>query len=584
MTDNEVNNEPSTVDPMSPYYLGGQDGPGAIITHVKLRSDNYEEWSRSLRMSLKSRRKFGFCDGTITKPTDKSALENWEVVNCTIVQWIMNTIDPTLKDNISYFEEAQPLWNDLKDRFAVVDGSKIHSLKTQIANCKQTKGWRAPPPVSHGLDDSLYGTVRSQQLLLDPLPTLNRAYHVVLQEERLRGVVSTHEDPSNFMAFAVKSEHRLKSKSEWRDTREREKQEKLKLYCTHCNTRGHDVRNCFILNGYPEWWGDRPRVGVGRGTSGATSSTNPSKTAFDTAKGGQVRANIITFGDGVGHNTDTTTSTHRFSGMYREWIIDTGASHHVTGDITCLTDTKDITTRSVGLPDGQNVMAKLMGTVCLNDRLVLRDVLFVPCLTCNLISVSQLIAENNYELHFNKSLCVVPDHTLKMTIGVGELRDGLYYFREVLTKPVIYQVSKPESFELWHQRLGHPADKIVKLIPMASHFSSNDRKVCDVCHQAKQHRHSFHLSDHIANDIFDLIHCDLWGPYRIPSSCGAKYFLTIVDDYSRSVWVAITDGLIIPTHVPTQDQLADLFTKALGKQQFDRLIHKLGILDLHAPV
>ncbi|GAA0162877.1 transmembrane signal receptor [Lithospermum erythrorhizon] len=38
---------------------------------------------------------------------------------------------------------------------------------------------------------------------------------------------------------------------------------------------------------------------------------------------------------------------------------------------------------------------------------------------------------------------------------------------------------------------------------------------------------------------FELIHCDLWGPYRTPSSCGAKYFLTLVDDHSRAVWVVL---------------------------------------------
>ena len=36
---------------------------------------------------------------------------------------------------------------------------------------------------------------------------------------------------------------------------------------------------------------------------------------------------------------------------------------------------------------------------------------------------------------------------------------------------------------------------------------------------------------------FDLIHIDLWGPYRVPYLCGAVYFPTIVDDYSRAVWI-----------------------------------------------
>ena len=46
---------------------------------------------------------------------------------------------------------------------------------------------------------------------------------------------------------------------------------------------------------------------------------------------------------------------------------------------------------------------------------------------------------------------------------------------------------------------------------------------------------------------------------------------------------AIIDGLISPTHVSTTSQLADIFTKALGKSQFDLLLSKLGIFDSHAP-
>jgi len=36
--------------------------------------------------------------------------------------------------------------------------------------------------------------------------------------------------------------------------------------------------------------------------------------------------------------------------------------------------------------------------------------------------------------------------------------------------------------------------------------------------------------------LFKLIHCDIWGPYRVKASSGANYFLTIDDD-SRVMWV-----------------------------------------------
>ncbi|GAA0169983.1 hypothetical protein LIER_40862 [Lithospermum erythrorhizon] len=46
---------------------------------------------------------------------------------------------------------------------------------------------------------------------------------------------------------------------------------------------------------------------------------------------------------------------------------------------------------------------------------------------------------------------------------------------------------------------------------------------------------------------------------------------------------AILDGLIATSHVSTSEQLADIFTKALGKRQFEYLLRKLDIHNLHAP-
>lgn len=45
----------------------------------------------------------------------------------------------------------------------------------------------------------------------------------------------------------------------------------------------------------------------------------------------------------------------------------------------------------------------------------------------------------------------------------------------------------------------------------------------------------------------------------------------------------IAKGVIQPTHVSTHTQLADIFTKALGRSQFTSFMAKLGIHNLHAP-
>ena len=69
-----------------------------------------------------------------------------------------------------------------------------------------------------------------------------------------------------------------------------------------------------------------------------------------------------------------------------------------------------------------------------------------------------------------------------------------------------------------------------------SHASSCNKDGCDVCFHAHQHRTSFPKSNSRASNIFELILCDLWGPYQTKSSCGASYFVTIVDDFSHDVW------------------------------------------------
>jgi len=37
--------------------------------------------------------------------------------------------------------------------------------------------------------------------------------------------------------------------------------------------------------------------------------------------------------------------------------------------------------------------------------------------------------------------------------------------------------------------------------------------------------------------MFELLHIDIWGPYRVANYDGFKLFLSIVDDFSRATWV-----------------------------------------------
>ena len=210
----------------------------------------------------------------------------------------------------------------------------------------------------------------------------------------------------------------------------------------------------------------------------------------------------------------------------------------MTGQLDCLTNIHNIFECSIGLPNGEETVATKEGNVVLNERLQLKNVLYVPSLQCNLISVSQLLKNSNYTVQFTDKLCLIQDPTSRTPIGAGEQREGLYYLRGFV-KAAAMKTNKEVSLDLLHQRLGHASLKVLQTLPNVSPGSKSNlyTQTCEICLRAKQSRANFPISENKAATRFHLIHCDLWGPYRNDTFCGARYFLTIVDDFSRAMWI-----------------------------------------------
>ncbi|GAA0165582.1 hypothetical protein LIER_20950 [Lithospermum erythrorhizon] len=95
-----------------------------------------------------------------------------------------------------------------------------------------------------GIHVDRFGALRSSLLSQDPPPTLDRAYHVMLQEEQLQTKRGLSIDRDEVMAMAA-STPRGNPKSESRT--------KGNTLCTFCHHSGHDLTTCFAKNGYPEW-------------------------------------------------------------------------------------------------------------------------------------------------------------------------------------------------------------------------------------------------------------------------------------------------------------------------------------------
>lgn len=133
-------------------------------------------------------------------------------------------------------------------------------------------------------------------------------------------------------------------------------------------------------------------------------------------------------------NNNKSNSSDKLSAKdMGDLIIDIGASHHMTGDISLLVNLKDVSPCNVGFADGSTTVSKKVGVLPLSNHISLYDVLYVPDLNCSLISVSKLLKHSNCFAFFTDTICVLQDPCLR----AGEEPDGVYYFTDVRADRVI---------------------------------------------------------------------------------------------------------------------------------------------------
>ncbi|KAJ0074847.1 hypothetical protein Patl1_33900 [Pistacia atlantica] len=79
-----INRNPK--DPTSPFFLNPNDRPGTLLTNHLLTLENYHSWARTVRRSLRIKKKLGFIDGTLLEPsTTDDSLEPWLECNDMVV-------------------------------------------------------------------------------------------------------------------------------------------------------------------------------------------------------------------------------------------------------------------------------------------------------------------------------------------------------------------------------------------------------------------------------------------------------------------------------------------------------------------
>ncbi|GKA21706.1 retrovirus-related pol polyprotein from transposon TNT 1-94 [Tanacetum coccineum] len=171
---------------------------------------------------------------------------------------------------------------------------------------------------------------------------------------------------------------------------------------------------------------------------------------------------------------------------------------------------------------------------------MLENVRYIPELKRNLISLGTLDREGyTVKLH-NGRVKVIKGSLMVLS---GTIMENCVYSLDGWAESgeVSVGIQEKESLaQVWHKRLSHIGEAGLHELErrdMLGKKGLGKLEFCENCVLGKSTRVSFGRGQHKTEGVVDYVHADLWGPSRVESMSGCRYFFSIVDDYSRRVWV-----------------------------------------------
>ncbi|KAG8655435.1 hypothetical protein MANES_04G047309v8 [Manihot esculenta] len=235
-------------------------------------------------IALGAKQKLEFIEGTVTIPDKGSDFyEQWKRCDFMVTSWILNSISRELVDGFIYTASARDLWLEITERFGECNGTMIYELRRKISLISQDnasasvyftklKGFwdelgsmETLPPCTCGASKAIdeinnrnrlmqflmglsdaYGTVRDQILGMDPLPSVNKAYSMVLKFESQKDILGNINGNTEPLALMNRTYKQYQGKQRGPGQK--------RGHCSYCDMDGHVREGCFKLIGYPEWF------------------------------------------------------------------------------------------------------------------------------------------------------------------------------------------------------------------------------------------------------------------------------------------------------------------------------------------
>lgn len=224
-----------------------------------------------------------------------------------------------------------------------------------------------------------------------------------------------------------------------------------------------------------------------------------------------------------------------------DWYFDSAASAHLTNRDDFLSKTEQ-KSGTVMVANGETIEVVGAGTVeiypsCQKSSAIVQDVQFIPNLSTNLLSVSEIV-KKGHTVIFKNAGCTVMNRENE-TVATGSHKEGLFKLDQREIQKVF--VSKSiTNCELWHKRMGHlnyQSLEKLKNLSTGIEYTVKARNDCKICSLGKQIRLPFSKVGSRASQILEVVHSDICGPMEQESIGGARYFLTFIDDKTRKIFI-----------------------------------------------
>ncbi|GMJ02624.1 hypothetical protein HRI_003931600 [Hibiscus trionum] len=619
--------DPQTDDDVSAIFSSKK---GKMFTNkrvnIVLDELNFLLWKQQVLLIVRSLRLEKFLTGKVKAPPatvvndagEKIDNEEYEIFvaqDSALASWLLSTISSQLLSQFVGAETAAEVWSTVNTYFASKSTTTVMTLHCRLKSLKKGDlNMRTYIAQVKEICDALtacgspVSDLEKIATILNGLPIEYKPFIVVITASRepytLDAVVSvlidaevqqTTFDLANNFSTSVnvaqvsadesgsRSDMRSFSQNQpgrqWYQSGNGGRGRSSRPQCQICGKIGHMADRCWYR--YNKSYSDQPLNN--QNTEFRNGSPSAHVTTVETNKSG-CGCHCAGF-SGSRLPSDGQVQAQLAIAGRGQWFVDSGATHHVTPEAENVVDGQDYAgPGKLTVGDGSGLLITKIGQSVLNtsDRaLVLHNLMHVPCITKNLLSVSKLARDNSVYLEFHAKSCVIKDEGTGAVLLQGVECDGLYKFDSVCSsvnecdnKCVSAEVNvastTENSFDLWHRRLGHPAHETLMKVCRDANIvltTKDNKVVCVACQMGKSHKLPFQASESVYHDPFHLVFTDLWGPAHVTSS-GFLYYITFVDAATRHCWLFLLKA-------KSQAVNAFLQFQQLVKTQFGAVIREL---------